>query len=251
MISVPSLPNPRLPYCEVVRRLRSLRGGRLEQIAVASGYPLFIWQTRPGRPGHRVFISAGIHGNEPAGVECVFQLLDRMPRWMRPFNLTIFPCLNPWGYEHNRRENEAGFDLNRQWRQACCVEIDAAKRILRGRHFDLSLHLHEDYDAGGFYLYEISRDGGRFGRTILDAVSRILPVEQRTRIEGRRAQRGLVTRHPDHIRRRKRWPEALYHANHHSARSLTAETPTHQPIERRVRAHTETLRVALQMLRSG
>ena len=119
----------------------------------------------------------------------------------------VFPCLNPWGYEHNVRANEHGVDLNRQWRHAQSREISIIQRALRSRSFDLTICLHEDYDATGFYIYEVAREQPRFGRSVVKVVSRIMPIEKRCIIEGRHANRGLVIRSFRSIRRRRHWPE--------------------------------------------
>src|SRR5690349_14918980 len=62
----------------------------------------------------RFYISAGIHGDEPAGPLAVLQLLKEN-RWPVGFSYWICPCLNPNGFLHNRRENSDGVDLNRQY----------------------------------------------------------------------------------------------------------------------------------------
>ena len=212
------------------------------------------------RPRGQICLSAGIHGDEPAGVECLIHLLEKRPSWLARFDLTVFPCLNPWGYEHNVRTNERGQDLNRLWRVGAhgraplrkiatgSKEISLVQRALRGRRFDLTICLHEDYDATGLYIYEVVIGLPRFGRKIVKAVSRIMPIERRRQIEGRRAYGGVVVRPLESIRRRRHWPEALYHIAHHSECTLTSETPTHFPIGKRVRAHAEVVRVALKRL---
>src|SRR5262245_31295924 len=60
------------------------------------------------RPLH-VYISAGIHGDEPAGPLAIRELLKEN-RWPANANFWICPCLNPSGFELHQRENAEGVD---------------------------------------------------------------------------------------------------------------------------------------------
>ena len=71
--------------------------------------------------GHRhILVTGGVHGNEPAGAYAALDLaynlhLDSisLKTYTKDFTIHIYPCMNPWSYEHDTRENEAGIDLNR------------------------------------------------------------------------------------------------------------------------------------------
>lgn len=63
---------------------------------------------------YRVYISTGIHGDEPAGPLAVRQLLEE-DKWPAEFDIWLCPCLNPAGFAANRRENPEGLDLNREY----------------------------------------------------------------------------------------------------------------------------------------
>lgn len=245
------IPNPRIPYSEITKRLQRLRYGKLLRLGLVSNYPLFAWCYSPSRPLGKIALSAGIHGDEPSGVECLLKLLENHPRWLEGFDVTVFPCLNPWGYEHHVRNNKNGQDPNRLWKNSHSKEISLVQRMLDDQYFDLSFCLHEDYDAVGFYIYELTRHKIFCGPIIVKAVSRILPIDPREWIERRRTHHGVITRTFESIRRRKYWPEAIYHLMHHTNHSLTSETPTCLPIEKRVRAHMEAIRVALKWMRSN
>ena len=54
-----------------------------------------------------VYISTGVHGDEPAGPMAVLELLQRksLPETI---NLTLFPLVNPRGLEAGTRENADG-----------------------------------------------------------------------------------------------------------------------------------------------
>src|SRR5215207_11218581 len=79
--------------------------------------------SRPAGRGtmKRIYISAGIHGDEPAGPLAICRLLNQNT-WPETAQLFICPCLNPTGFAANRRENSEGTDLNRQYLQAKAEE---------------------------------------------------------------------------------------------------------------------------------
>lgn len=245
------IPNPRIPYSEIIQRLRHVRWGKLRRLGFVSNYPLFTWRYSPQHSLGKIIISAGIHGDEPSGVECLLTLLETCPPWLKAFDLTLFPCLNPWGYEHNMRTNEEGRDLNRLWKSNDSKEISFVCHILGNRRFHLTICLHEDYDATGFYVYELTRHQTPCAPIVVKAVSRILPIDPRERIEKRRAHHGVIIRSMESVPRRKYWPEAFCHFKHYTDHTLTSETLTHFPIEKRVRAHMEAIRVALRWLWSN
>jgi murein peptide amidase A len=245
------IPSPRIPYQKILDRIRQLSWGRSRSLGRVSGYPLLVWQYQPKTPIGHVVLSAGVHGDEPSGIECLLELLESRPDWLQPFKLTVFPCLNPWGYEHNLRANELNQDINRQWKKLTAMEVTLAHQALRNQRFDLSICLHEDYDATGFYIYELSRGNPYFGTKIVQAVSRVIPIETRRRVEGRHIHSGVIQRSMAAIQRRQYWPEALYHMTYHCDRTITTETPTAFPIAKRVRAQKESVRVSLHLLQSA
>ena len=111
----------------------------------------------PRRPV--VTISAGIHGDEPAGVWALLSivsdgLLD--PR----FSYRLWPCFNPTGFEAGIRANAEGTDVNRSFgRGGTSPEAKAILTANRDRRFVLSIDLHEDHEATGFYAYETAPSG--------------------------------------------------------------------------------------------
>lgn len=82
----------------------------------------------------RVLLKAGIHGDEPEGV----QLLDRFLREefyeqvITPTALWIIPRVNPDGVFHQRRVNASGVDLNRNFPSSDWVKEMRAERYFPG-----------------------------------------------------------------------------------------------------------------------
>jgi predicted deacylase len=71
--------------------------------------------TLNSQPSTKIYLSTGIHGDEPAGPLAALRLLQEN-QWPANAELWFCPCLNPMGFVLNRRENDRGIDLNRQYR---------------------------------------------------------------------------------------------------------------------------------------
>ena len=205
-------------------------------------------QMEDGQHSPRVYISAGIHGDEPAGPLAVRQLLQEN-KWPAEFGLWMCPCLNPSGFAENRRENSAGLDLNRQYLRPEAAETVAHIGWLDHQPgFDLCLCLHEDWEAHGFYLYELNPDNlVSFAPETVTRVARVCPVDLSELIEGRPAQSGIIRPALD-PRDRPQWPEAFYLLTHKTRLSYTLEAPSDFPLASRVAALVVAVNAALGML---
>ena len=66
-----------------------------------------------------VLLGAGIHGDEPGGVETIVKFLQetRYLVYLDEWEITLLPCINPFGYEFGIRENHQGKDLNRLFKE--------------------------------------------------------------------------------------------------------------------------------------
>lgn len=99
-------------------------------------------------------LTSGTHGDEPAAPWALFALVrDRLldPR----FTYRIWPCVNPSGYVAGTRVNAEGHDVNRGFsRGGQSPESRAIITANRDRKFALTIDLHEDYEARGFYAFE-------------------------------------------------------------------------------------------------
>lgn len=197
-----------------------------------------------GGGGEPAYLSAGIHGDEPAGPLAALELL-RAGAFEDGRAWTLCPALNPTGLALGRRENADGCDLNRDYLRCRCAETAAHVRWLESqpvpRHF---FSLHEDWESTGFYFYEINLGAERPEDTaaVLDAVGRWFPPEPAARIDDHDVRSPGWIYHtaeadfPDH------WPEAIFMAKRGCPRSHTFETPSAAPLDRRVAAHVAAVR---------
>jgi protein MpaA len=197
---------------------------------------------------NRVYISAGIHGDEPAGPLAMLQLLEE-DRWPNDMALWVCPLLNPKGIELNRRENSDGIDLNRDFRHLQSTEVRAHVAWLDQQpRFDLALCLHEDWESYGFYIYELNPDSRpSLAEKIVEAVARVCPIDPSPVIEEREAHNGII-RPKINPADRPQWPEAFYLGQHKTRLSYTMEAPSDFPMPTRVAALVTGVRTALGLL---
>jgi len=184
----------------------------------------------------RMYISAGIHGDEPASPLAALRLLQEN-RWPDHVELWMCPCLNPVGFTLNTRTNEKGIDLNRGYLNPVAEEIVAHIAWLeRQPKFDLCMLLHEDWESHGFYLYEQNPEGRTsFAEKMIAAVEKVCPIDRSEVIEGRPASGGILRPNLD-PRSRPDWPEAFYLITQKTRQSYTIEAPSDFPIPARVNA---------------
>src|SRR5688572_10031014 len=145
-----------LAFCPRIAAVAGERGFGVERFGDAAGAPQLALTKRTRGPRPRIYLSAGIHGDEPAPPLALLAALeagmfDTRAVWF------ICPLLNPAGFLRRTRENADGIDLNRDYKALRSVEIQAHARWLqRQPNFDLALCLHEDWESSGYYLYELN-----------------------------------------------------------------------------------------------
>lgn len=219
----------------------------------ADGTPLIVARRLPAEPRLSVVISAGVHGDEPAGPLALLRWIsagipDPGVAW------TVFPLINPTGWDDGTREARSGLDLNRDYylrsQPETRAHVDWMTR--EGGRFDWAVCLHEDWEAKGFYLYEVlvGQASVSIGRAILRQVEPVIGIDTSAEIDGMPAGRGLITPAGDLSSRGSAWPEALWLANGIAPVCHTMETPSGAPLATRMAAHVTAIRAGLaEMLR--
>lgn len=185
-------------------------GFRGEVLLEMEDGPLMAWEKVGNGPV--VYLSAGMHGDEPAGPLAALEMMERgvfddNRHWL------ICPVMNPGGLALHTRENREGKDLNRDYLKMETLEVAAHIRWLDRRPVpDLFVSLHEDWESTGFYFYEINcgNDRPEVAEAIFSATSVVMPVEPEVFIDGHEVREAGWIFHcpdadvPDH------WPEAIY-----------------------------------------
>ena len=241
-------------FDDIVTRLKSLRNpvGELTIVDTLPGknheYPLIKIILGKGNP-RRVLISGGIHGDEPAGVETICAFLENRlhMNFTKDWEFTLLPCINPSGFELGTRNNQDDIDLNRMFKESQVPREVAFVKDVLAQPYDLDLELHEDIDSPGYYIYQKDQaaDLSPLGRTILDRVESVHPLNLAEEIEELPAERGLLSRlsEPEEM---EWWPMALYANTRGCRHALTLETSASLAMEVRVKAHLLAIQTALE-----
>lgn len=245
-------------YSELVRRIGTAAANRNLEIAVLGeiehfgvNYPILM--LRLGCGDIPVCVSAGIHGDEPAGVEAAARFIEGQGPTrdlVDRFSITVYPCDNPSGYELGTRENARGIDLNREFRKNdASPEVKLLMDSLATCNYQLFYEMHEDVDSPGFYLYELAADRDKqVGHLIVERAREMqIPINTDAQIEDMPASGGIINAQRAQLPV-ENLPKAvyLYHAcaNH----VITMEPPASLlSLEKRVNIQLIGLDIALRM----
>jgi murein peptide amidase A len=210
-----------------------------------------------------IYLSTGIHGDEPAPPLAMLNLLWQNI-WPADWNVCLVPCLNPSGFRANKRVNAEGIDLNRDYCDIKARETRAHIAWLEKQPaFSAAASLHEDWESAGFYCYQ-------FGPLavepvilhILNNVAKVCPIDQSREIDHLPAEGGALdlALHSLQIneelidgvansssgtkllrRSGSTWTEQTYLVNRKTRVSYTFETASTMPLEVRVKALTQAV----------
>jgi protein MpaA len=236
-----------------LRKAASAAGFAVHTYGQIDEWPLYAF-TRRGTDRiapHPIYLSSGIHGDEPAGPFALLQLLqsDALPP---EHDLFLCPVMNPSGLAAGTRENATHIDLNRDYTNFSSIETTTHRDwcLQHIEALDLALHLHEDWEAQGFYLYELNfAQHPSRSPAILNAVAAHLPIETAQLIDDFPARDGIIraTVLPDVP---EGMPEAIYFYKQFGCINHTLETPSSLPLEQRVAAMKAAVLAAISFARS-
>jgi predicted deacylase len=224
----------------------------------------------------KIFLSAGIHGEEPAGV---YTLLDFMNRGIRKyldhFSFLIMPCLNPYGFSRGVRFGHSVSDLNRSFDQVSGPpEVEAVKDLLQRfpGPYCLAIDFHEtdtymprgkdlsvENIPAGFYMYETTCTGQPdLGPEIIQKIRNSgHPVSQRRNLYGAECRDGLICSPPPENPDFSALPEFKGTLDWYLLKNdctdhfLATETPTAWPIKRRISVQKKALTCALDHIKKS
>jgi murein peptide amidase A len=236
------------------KALRSTRDLRVREVACVGAPRTLLCVEAGDHMLPAIAMAAGIHGDEPAAP---WALLDFVaagnldPRYA----YRIWPCTNPTGYQAGTRESCDGLDLNRTFgRGGSSPEAKAILTANRDHAFALSIDLHEDVDAEGFYCYEYG--GGELGRAAIRALDAAgLPVDPMSETfdlagplddSACRRERGrIVADEALEAAAVGAYSYTMLLARRAARHALTFETPVRLPWELRLQMHARAISAAI------
>jgi hypothetical protein len=248
-------------YAEVIQRIKNLKGrsdsfeiSKLGEIhCVQESYEMFCLQVGASTnlQTKRIFLSAGIHGDEPAGVEAILTFLEHFHEYavlLEGVKATILPCDNPFGYERDRRENADGFDLNQQFQAPNSTqETRLINKVIGQRSFDMALSFHEDVEGEGFYLWERKCPPLKsMGELVMQRMAQEYPIEPKAKIEGFPNRQGVISLDKRYLE--KGWTQEYYLFRQGTKYCFTLESPASMSFQKRVEMHLLALRTSVKLL---
>ncbi|MBU2547090.1 MAG: DUF2817 domain-containing protein [Proteobacteria bacterium] len=207
---------------------------------------------------HRVLIDAGVHGNEPAGVESALDFIDeltRNPGRYENIEFHVLPLVNPWAWAHDVRYNKDGIDVNRDFSSFHAREAALVDRFVTGTRYDLIVDHHEDPEGSGFYVWQYGRDDPALCRGLVDRVSKLgYPIEPDKRKVLISTRQGVVDA-PLWGLYWMKWTRRLSLTNYFRLNNadavFTVETPTRINLSDRLIMHDQARRTFLSTLGPG
>ena len=206
-----------------------------------------------------VYLSTGMHGDEPAGPESLLALLEG-GLLERNMSFLICPMINPEGFGLGTRENAMGRDMNRDYFYLRNVEVQGHVQWLEQKFEtkipDLFISLHEDWESEGFYFYEINlvdddtQSLNRY-REMAKSIEKVMPMEPNELIDEHQIRETGWIYHCAEADMEKRWPEAIYMAKKGCPLSFTFESPSSKNIKHRVATQVTAVNSLLDYLYKG
>jgi hypothetical protein len=222
----------------------------------------YVMAESPNPRAKKVFLSAGIHGDEKAGVYALLDFLRKdVKGYLNHYSFVALPCLNPSGFERDTRSNHNRRNINRDFKtRSRTKEARSVKSFMRmlGWSYLFCLNSHEDPthikvkkhsledNPREFYLYLVSplRD---IGHTIMNMMEENdIEVCKRERIYEDRADSGVVWWAGRHDPEYCEYDTLENHFLNYTEHSIAPETPTCWSLEKRILAHRLTIAATIE-----
>ena len=200
-----------------------------------------------------VFLNAGSHGDEPAGVYAIIRFLSEdLPQYTDDFNFVVSPCLNPSGFDAGTHDTASGMNINSVIGTESTDElIQAVEAKLKklAPSICLAFDLHEDNSGvqRGCYTYEmISKNTNRIAHRVLEVLA-TSDICRLSKIYESTNNNGVIEDNLD-----KPQPYSGGMATFLKAQGaqhvMAIETPTEWALEKRIETHLAMIRRGLELI---
>jgi protein MpaA len=245
---------PRRSYAVLLTAIHELPHAAFEvaPIGAVGPHELVRIDTRPPASPYAqrlpICLVAGVHGDEADGIFAALEFARRFaksPELVATYSLTIYPCINPAGFERMTRENGNGKDLNREFfRDSSEPEVRLIERELRDRQFVGFISGHSDYESFGLYAYATGAVlSERLAKPALFQASSIIPINTDPVIDGHPASYGIINeKFPGSLGPLSKGPSEPF--------DITIETPNLFALRKRVEAQALAFETILHEYRA-
>lgn len=244
------------------RLARAIPSDRLRLKAIGEvsygEYKAPVWAVSVGSTGeseYKVLLTAGVHGNEPAGVEVLLRTIEEIaknPKHYEHVSFDIIPVVNPWGWSHDIRFNREGIDINRDFASFVSQEARIIRQFTNNKKYDLVIDHHEDPRAEGFYMFQNADSDTELSSKVIAGLRDMgYPIEQNVSMIILKTKDGLIDAPMwglRYMQLTRQLSVPSYFRLDGSRKAFTVETPTRLNWDQRVRIHKEVLEILLQSL---
>tara|TARA_Y100000310_G_C20588570_1_gene766732 strand:- start:124 stop:843 length:720 start_codon:yes stop_codon:yes gene_type:complete len=116
-----------------------------------------------------IMITAGCHGNEPAPVYALYNLLKKKITTKK--RIIIIPCITPFGFCLNTHTNQESKNINRDFfTKKSQKETKVLKKLVKKFKPRFVLNMHEDPDEDKFFLYLEGKEYRRIAEGLVKTV---------------------------------------------------------------------------------
>ncbi|HUK82949.1 MAG TPA: succinylglutamate desuccinylase/aspartoacylase family protein [Verrucomicrobiae bacterium] len=193
----------RKSYAALLADVHTLAGAHFNVVRLGevAGHELVKLESKPPPSPYAtrlpICLVAGVHGDEPDGVGAALEFARRFAKsrdLVANYALTIYPCVNPVGYERMTRENGNERDLNREFfRDSREEEVLIMERELGAHEFSGFISGHSDYESFGLYAYATGAVlSERLAKPALFQASHVIPINTDPIIDGHPASYGII-----------------------------------------------------------
>jgi predicted deacylase len=198
--------------------------------------PLWVLRQAGASPASStVCLLAGVHGNEPAGVQALLSLATRLhahPDAFAGMRYVLVPLANPWGWERNLRHNGDNRDVARKFADGDAQEAKQIKALFAAERCTIFVDLHEDRTREGFYMLAYAEQQ----RTELARLIRSIEADSQVH-HARTGDRGLVLVSEAELAGVSATTASLWARMNGAAHAFIVETSEGLPLEERVAIH--------------
>jgi hypothetical protein len=148
--------------------------------------------------------------------------------------IDIIPIVNPWGWVHDIRYNRDGLDINRDFSTFYSQEAKIITGVVQDKQYDLTVDLHEDRSARGFYLYQYGAEDKTISQAVVETIKKLgYPLEDKVSMVILKTENGIIDAPMLglwYMRFTGQLALAHYYRLNNTRRAYTIETPTSLPM---------------------